>query len=161
MKHLGQGCYSISFIASRWILTLTTRTRDGYSIQITASGWILTLSTKTGDVSFTASGWILTLWPVILYVVSDHMGIIKFHKLWPRIYYRWLLGRDGYYQFPRIVTRASFLLFPWRQRVLPCKCNIVFLCVVDNLYGFELQITWSVLSHFVLKVGAAKNPAFF
>jgi hypothetical protein len=57
--------------------------------------------------------------------------ITKFYKLWSRIYYHWLLGHDGYYHFPRIVTKASFLLFPQRWQVFPCICNIVFLCVLN------------------------------
>jgi hypothetical protein len=70
-------------------------------------------------------------------------GITKFYKLWPKIYYHWLLGHDGYYHFPRIMTKASFLSFLWQWRILPCIynivflvlsciCNIVFLCILDN-----------------------------
>jgi hypothetical protein len=65
-------------------------------------------------------------------------SITKFYKLWPKIYYRWFLGRGGYYHFPRIITRASFLSCPRRWRVLPYIYNIVFLCVFDNLYS-----TWN------------------
>jgi hypothetical protein len=79
------------------------------------------------------------------------LGIIRFHKLWPKILYHRLLGRDGYCHFPRTMTRDSLCCFEPRRilpyskdydqrffsivprlwRVLPCICNIVFLCVLD------------------------------
>jgi hypothetical protein len=54
--------------------------------------------------------WYCNPWFFMLF--QTMMGITKYHKLWPRIYYHWLLGRDGYYQFLKIVTRASSLSFP-------------------------------------------------
>jgi hypothetical protein len=80
----------------------------------TGLGWVLTLSTKTRDAFLIRSGWVLTLGPVILCAVSDHDGCYQVVKLLPKIYYRWLLGHDGYYYFPMIMTRASFLSFPRR-----------------------------------------------
>jgi hypothetical protein len=57
--------------------------------------------------------WHYDLWFFMLFwTMTD---ITKYHKLWPRI-----------------VTKASSLSFPQRWRVLPCKCNIVFLCVLDT-----------------------------
>jgi hypothetical protein len=91
------------------------------------------------------------------------IGITKFYKLWPEIYYHWFLDRDGYFHFPKTMTCDSLCSFgPWRvltfskdydQRlfsiislavsacqVLPCICNIVFLCVLDHGSFFGVRI---------------------
>jgi ABC-type arginine/histidine transport system permease subunit len=85
-------------------------------------------------------------------------GITMFHGLSPKILYHHLLGHDGYchfprtitlilyivldydgyHHFPRIVTRDSFQLFLWLRQVLPCICNIMFLCILGNAFQNKL-----------------------
>jgi hypothetical protein len=88
------------------------------------------LTTKTWNASFTGY-WQCDPWFFVLF--RTMRGITKFYKLWSRLYCCWLLSCDGYYYFPRITIRAFFLSFPRQWRVLFCICNIVLLCVLDNM----------------------------
>jgi hypothetical protein len=109
---------------SGWILT--------GDVSFTASGWILTLNTKTRDVFFTTSGWILTLWPMILYVVSDYDGYYQVPQVMTKDLLLLASRPWRVLPIPRIVTIASSLSFPQQWWELPCKYNILFLCVLDT-----------------------------
>jgi hypothetical protein len=123
----------LSRVLSGWVLTLNTRTRNGIlSCLLGRNGywpWALRLGMLfllDRDGYWYCDPWFFVLFRIV-------MDIGKFYKLWPKIYYRWLLGRDGYYHVPRIMTRASFLSFLRLRWALPCIWNIVLLCVIDIL----------------------------
>jgi hypothetical protein len=107
---IDQGYYSSRVTASGWILTRDTilaglLCRDGY--------WPWTLRLGMFLLMCRGGYWHCDLWFCMLFwTMTD---ITKYHKLWPRI-----------------VTRASSLSFPQWWRALPCKCNNVFLCVLDS-----------------------------
>jgi hypothetical protein len=122
--------YPIHYV--RMDIDLKYQDQGCYSIPFTKSGWILTLNTKTQDVFFTGLGWILTMWFVILCVVSDHDGYYQVLQVMTKDLLSLASNPWWILSFSKDYDQSLFSIIPWQWRVLPFICNIMLLYVLDT-----------------------------